>query len=132
MQKHTKNADEAHVGNGTSKKLGWFSIGLGAAELAVPRIVSRAIGIDPKGHTTTTIRAMGAREIGTGVALLSRPDEPAMRWARVVGDAIDLGLLAYAFAEKRRSSMRLGIAIGVVLGVALIDVLASRKLHAAR
>lgn len=127
MARHTKKPDDEHVGNGTSRKLGWFSLGLGAAELAAPRALSRAIGVEPKGRTATAIRAMGAREIGSGVALLSRPHDAGPRWARVIGDLIDLGFLAYAATAKRKSSWRIGLAIGAVIGVALIDVLASRK-----
>jgi hypothetical protein len=128
MRRHTKKPDEAPVvGNGTSRKLAWFSVGLGAAELAAPRVLSRAIGIEPKGGTATAIRAMGAREIGNAVALLSRPHDAGPRWLRVLGDVIDLGFLTYAAAAKRKSSVRIGIAIAAVLGVALIDVLATRK-----
>jgi hypothetical protein len=121
---------ELQVGrDGISRKLGWFSIGLGLTELAIPRALSRAIGVTTGGHTTTTVRAMGAREIAQGIALLLRPHRAGPLWTRVVGDVIDLALLAYAVRAKRSSGARLGLAIASVLGVALIDVLASRRVH---
>src|SRR5206468_745598 len=51
--------------------LGYFSIALGLAELLAPRAVSRAAGLE--GHETV-VQAYGAREIATGIAILTSHD----------------------------------------------------------
>ena len=114
-----------------ARGLGWFSIGLGLAELAAPKAVSRLIGIDPSGRTSVTLRALGARELASGLGILARPRDARPLWSRVVGDAIDLGLLGWAFGAKRTSTQRLVAASVAVLGITAIDVLTSRRLHAA-
>lgn len=108
-----------------ARGLGWFSIGLGIAELAAPRALARAIGVDERGRTSTAIRAMGARELAHGVGILARPRQ-AM-WTRVASDAIDLALLGWAFAKKRVDTPRLVGAIASVVGVAALDVIATRR-----
>lgn len=110
-----------------SRGLGWFSVGLGIAELAAPRALARAIGIDHRGRTGAAIRVMGARELANGLGILARPQRALPLWARVAGDAIDLALLAWAFSSKRTHTQRLVGAIASVAGVAVLDVLASRR-----
>jgi len=114
-------------GTGLSRGLGWFSVGLGLAELAAPRALARAIGVDPRGHTGVAIRAMGARELANGLGILARPQRSLPLWARVAGDAIDLAFLAWALGARRTHTQRLVGAIASVAGVAALDVLASRR-----
>jgi uncharacterized membrane protein len=120
-----KNAGPA--GAGLARGLGWFSVGLGLAEIAAPRALARAIGIDHGGRTGMTIRALGARELANGLGILTRPRAALPLWARVAGDAIDLAFLAWAFGAKRTHTERLVGAIAGVVGVAALDVLASRR-----
>jgi uncharacterized membrane protein len=119
-------------GVGLSRGLGWFSVGLGLTELAAPRVLARAIGIDDSGLTGVTIRAMGARELLNGLGILARPRRALPLWARVAGDAIDLAFLAWAFGAKRTHTQRLVGAIASVAGVAALDVIASRRAAAAQ
>ncbi len=114
-------------GAGLSRGLGWFSVGLGIAELAAPRALACAIGVDPRGRTGAAIRVMGARELANGLGILARPRRALPLWARVAGDAIDLAFLAWAFSSKRTHTQRLVGAIASVAGVAVLDVLASRR-----
>ena len=58
-----------------ARGLGWFSIGLGVAELLVPRMIARATGL--RGHETL-IRCYGVREIATGIGILTRARSGAM------------------------------------------------------
>src|ERR1041384_5804725 len=67
--------------------LGYFSIALGLTELLAPRAVSRAAGLE--GHETV-VQAFGAREIATGVAILTSHDATPWIWGRVAGDAADI------------------------------------------
>jgi hypothetical protein len=105
--------------------LGWFSIALGAAEVLAPRQVARLIGVAPGESTTTTLRAYGAREIATGVAILSQPGEAKWLWSRVGGDALDLASLGAAVGQQNAERSKLAFATAAVAGVAVLDVLAA-------
>lgn len=108
--------------------LGWFSLGLGLAEIAAPGRLLGAIGVDDGGRSRSTVRALGARELASGLGILTMPRRPATLWSRVAGDAMDLALLGWALGSKATSRQRLLAAIGAVLGVAALDVIASRRL----
>jgi uncharacterized membrane protein len=112
-----------------AKGLGWFSLALGATELAIPRMLSEAIGIEPGAGTSILLRAMGAREIAAGLGVLMQPRRPVPLWLRVAGDVVDLGLLGLAMGVKRKSTMRLLAAIGAVGGVMALDVVAARRVQ---
>jgi hypothetical protein len=106
--------------------LGWFSIALGVAEIAAAGPMARALGLPP--GAAWLIRAFGAREIATGVGVLSAPANPQWLMARVGGDALDLAALAVAMRSgnpKRRNAMA---ATAAVAGVTAIDALASGRL----
>jgi uncharacterized membrane protein len=105
--------------------LGWFSVALGAAQLAAPRRLARLIGVKDNDEHSTAMRAVGLREIATGVGILARPRPTGWLWGRVVGDAIDLALLAKADTKERR---RTAAAIAAVAGVTVPDVLESTRL----
>jgi uncharacterized membrane protein len=117
-------------GEKLAKGLGWLSLALGAKELAIPRLVSRAIGIEPGIGVSTIMRAMGAREIAAGLNVLMNPRRPLPLWIRVAGDLVDLGLLGLAFT-RRRSTPRLLGALAVVGGVTALDIIAAKKIQTA-
>lgn len=106
------------------KRLGYFSIGLGIAELIAPRGLARMIGVEQDGLVTTTLRAFGAREIASGVGLLSRPTSTTGPWARVAGDVLDLAMLGLALNKKSYARERTIGALAAVAGVAALDVYA--------
>lgn len=108
-----------------ARGLGWFSIGLGLAELIAPQQVSRAIGV--RNHHNT-LRLLGAREIGNGIAILSQKKPTESLWSRVAGDAMDLGLLASALSEPTTDRRRLNTAIAAVAGVTALDLWCSVQL----
>jgi uncharacterized membrane protein len=111
-----------------AKALGWFSIALGAAEIAAPSRMARLIGADDSDATHATLRAFGAREIAAGAAILAQPDQARWLWSRVGGDALDLAWLGRNMASGGRRGNRLGIAAAAVGGVAALDMLAARRL----
>ncbi len=88
--------------------LGWFGIGLGLAELLVPRRFARTIGVPYEHHRL--IRAMGVREI----AERTRHSDLAFclrrHLGRVVGDMIDLACLGAAFTSPNAKRSRLATA----------------------
>jgi uncharacterized membrane protein len=114
-------------GQGLAKGLGWFSIGLGLAEMASPQSVAQLVGIEDGDRTRALIRGFGAREIANGVAILTQPDARWL-WARVAGDVVDLSSLAGAL--QRDGSDRGKVAFGLVsvAGVMVADILAARQL----
>ena len=83
-----------------ARALGWFSVGLGVAELVAPGRIARTLGLDDKAGL---IRAYGARELASAVPTLSI-DKPIGLASRIAGDALDLGTLATAL--KRDNPQR--------------------------
>jgi uncharacterized membrane protein len=105
-----------------SKGLGWFSIGLGLAELSAPRTIARLAGVHEDDSTESVVRALGAREIASGVAILAQPDHAKWVWSRVGGDVIDLSFLGSAIAARDSERGRAIAATVAVIGVTALDV----------
>jgi uncharacterized membrane protein len=122
---HREPSDGASLARG----LGWFSVGLGLAEMAAPRAIAKLIGVESKDMATGTLRMLGAREIASGFGILTRPRRAGPVWSRVVGDVIDIALLAWAMRAKRTNTERVAAALASVLGVTALDVYASRRLQ---
>ena len=104
--------------------LGWFSIGLGVAQVAAPGVVSRLVGVKPTRAGQELMRAIGIRELVAGAGLVALRKPPAFLWARVAGDTMDLALLGNALVaggDKRRT----GAAAAAVAGITALDVLAA-------
>jgi uncharacterized membrane protein len=118
-------------GNRLARRLGWFSIGLGLAEVTAPRAVGRLIGLDPDEHETR-LRLFGVREIASGIGILTSSRSAAWVWSRVGGDAMDLAFLATAARRRKATRDRIAVAGLAVAGVAALDVIASRRQTAAR
>ena len=55
-----------------ARGLGWFSIGLGLAEVLAPRALTRGLGME---GSEQLVQAYGLREIATGIGILSS-DQP--------------------------------------------------------
>ncbi len=127
----TREGNGARGGNDgerLAKALGVFSVGLGLAQVLAPRGVARTIGIDDDDDNRKTMLAIGLREIATGVGLLTRARPAAFAWGRVTGDAMDLALLGRAFGSRRNDTSRLAAATAAVVGVTVLDIVASRRL----
>jgi hypothetical protein len=107
--------------------LGLFSIGLGLLELTAARGLCRALGME--GHERL-IRAYGARELATGVAILTSHDPTPWIWGRVGGDAIDLATLAVAHRGDNPQAGNLLLATAAVAGVTALDVVCASGLTA--
>ena len=107
--------------------LGWFSIGLGVAELAAPGTLARFLGMEER---TDLIRIYGMREIATGLGILSQDDPTPWLWGRVGGDALDLATLATGLGRSNPQRENVGLAIAAVAGVMALDVFCARALGA--
>ena len=114
--------------NGMSQGLGWFSIGLGIAEVVTPGAVARLIGLNNDGKARSVLRTYGLREIGAGVALLTKPNDARWMWGRVAGDVLDLSSLASAFGSEDSKKARLTAATLAVTGITALDVICATNL----
>lgn len=111
-----------------ARALGWFSIGLGVAELLAPRKIEKAIGVK-KNHNGLT-RSYGLRELTAGIGLLTADEKklsPWM-WSRVAGDVLDIASLGAGYSSERNSKSKLTFATAAVLGVTVADIICSLQL----
>jgi uncharacterized membrane protein len=114
-----------------ARGLGWFSIGLGLAELLAPRGIANIVGAGHK-HTGL-IRLYGLREIASGIAIFAQGRRPAAAvWSRVVGDALDLATLGVAFAAPDSNKGRVAFATANVLTVTALDVFCAQQLSSGK
>lgn len=97
--------------------LGWVSLGLGAAEVAAPRRLARALGM--QGHEPL-LQLYGAREIASGVAILSTESASSV-WSRVGGDALDIGTLALQLRHDNPKRGNVALALAAVGGITMLD-----------
>jgi ferritin-like metal-binding protein YciE len=110
--------------NGAATALGWFSIALGAAEVVAPHGLSRIIGIE---SSPKVMKLLGAREIASGIGILTSSRPSNWVWARVAGDIIDLAVLGTSPLRKERgASAKFVASTAAVVGVTLLDVLVAR------
>ncbi|NKJ47436.1 hypothetical protein CIC12_11920 [Burkholderia sp. SG-MS1] len=105
--------------------LGWFSIALGIGQLVAPRAVARMAGVDTR---TGVVRLYGLRELACGVGILTSRNPASFLWARVGGDAIDLGTLATGSRRNEKNRRRALTAAANVACVAALDVYAANGL----
>ena len=109
-----------------ARALGWFSIGLGLAEVLAPKGFANLIGA--RGKHTTVIRSFGLREIAVGIGILTQRRPTEWVWARVAGDVLDLASLGAAFAAPKAKTGRLIAATASVAGVTALDIICAQQL----
>jgi uncharacterized membrane protein len=105
--------------------LGWFSIGLGLAQIFAPRRMARLAGVKAD---LNLLRLLGAREFITGVGILSQKQPASWVHARVAGDALDLALLSTAITSSKTRRSRVAAATAAVAGVTALDMLCGIEL----
>jgi hypothetical protein len=107
-----------------ARPLGWFSIGLGVAELLAPRRIAAAHGAPEAG---AVVSGFGVREIAAGIGILAAPERSAGLWARAAGDVLDIGAagLAAAKAGGRARTIALG-SLAFCAGALVVDLLTAR------
>jgi hypothetical protein len=103
--------------------LGFFSLGLGMAEVLAPGRLARLLGVEGK-TAKRVIGVFGARELLAGAMLLRGPAVSTNAWNRVVGDAMDLGALGLAFSRTSRRRAVAG-ALGFVSAAMAVDAIAA-------
>jgi uncharacterized membrane protein len=107
---------------GLADALGWGSSVLGAPMTVAPRWFLRSIGVkdDPKAVGWTL--AVGVREHLATLNIIANRQRRIGMWSRVMGDTMDLALLAAAHRHKRRDGARLQGAMGIVGGLLALDL----------
>jgi uncharacterized membrane protein len=132
-QGHNGHRHRRDSQNGNAERLanalGWFSIGLGVAEVAAPRSVAHLIGVKDEDKTRKVLRGYGVREIAAGIGILSRPQPAGWLWGRVAGDLLDLSSLGSAMTSRRSNRARVGAATAAVIGVTALDVRCALQLQ---
>lgn len=111
-----------------AKSLGWGSVALGAAQILVPGLVGRAIGAPSREDTRHILMLCGLRELTVGIALVGSARPRKWMGVRLVGDAIDLGLLAGAMQSRKSDTRRLTWAAMAVGAITLMDAVAFARL----
>jgi hypothetical protein len=102
------------------------SIGLGVALLAAPEAMAEAIGVN---GLETLLRLIGVRELACGIGIFARGTRPReWVWARVLGDAMDISLLAAALTSPDTDKGRVAAAELAVLGITAVDLLCALRL----
>lgn len=119
-------------GEKLARGLGWFSIGLGLAELTMPRSLGKLIGMKPSKGGIATLRLMGLREIGTGLGILMNPTSQGWVAMRVAGDLLDISLLAGLLTAKSRNRYKTASTLLAVVGVTALDLMAAELRAEAR
>jgi uncharacterized membrane protein len=110
-----------------ARSLGWFSIGLGLAEVLMPYAVARLCG--GSGRHTGIVRLYGLREIASGLAIFAGGNRPVSGvWSRVAGDAIDIATLGLAALSPRTSKAGVAFAMANVAAVTALDVHCAQEL----
>lgn len=117
-----------HSARSLARSLGWFSIGLGVAQLAMPSKLARFLGVP--GHEGL-IRACGAREVATGIGLLLSDDPKPWIYGRIGGDVLDLAGLGMSI-EKGTEQVNAAIVAGAVAGITALDLSCAKGLAAER
>jgi uncharacterized membrane protein len=129
-QRYQRIADDDRGTGGESLAnfLGMFSLGLGIAQVVAPGAVSRVCGIAEADESTALMRALGLREISSGLAILGKQQPEKAMWSRVVGDVMDLALLGKALANPDNDRGRTLFATANVLAVTALDVMCAKQL----
>jgi hypothetical protein len=108
-----------------AKSLGYFSIALGVAELLAPKALCNAIGIT---GLESVVRAYGAREVATGVAILASHDPAPWIWARVAGDMADIATVATGLRQDNSRKDHNVAALAALAAVTVVDVVCANAL----
>lgn len=115
--------------NGSAKALasglGWFSIGLGLAEMLVPKMLTEQLGIQGK---EWLLRLYGARETAAGVGILTSNRPGPWIWGRFAGDLLDLATLAGGLNGDNPRKSNVAMAIAAVAGVTALDGICAQAL----
>lgn len=102
----------------TGRALGWTSIGLSVARVAAPLWLSKQLGVAER---DALLRALGVREVLTGVGIPTRDNASAGLWSRIAGDVVEIAMLGLAARKSKNKRAMLG-AIAAVVALGAVDL----------
>lgn len=109
-----------------AKGLGYLSIALGAAELVAPWAMCRAAGLN---GMEPLVRSYGAREIATGVAILTSHNRAPWIWGRVAGDMADIATVATGIRRNGEKTTNAILTLAALAAVTAVDVMCASGLE---
>lgn len=110
------------------RNLGWFSIALGATEIAFAPRVNATFGLR---RSSSLPVIFGLREIMQGVLCLS-VEKRVGAWSRVAGDALDIAVLLNALDRRNPKRENVKLALASLVAVAAVDLAVAASLRPAR
>jgi len=112
--------------HGLARALGWVSMGVGLAAVAVPGPLMKAIGL---GDRPNLERFLGVRDLVLGTGLLLGQNTAAWCRARGIADALDVALIVGGAATGafRRDRAPIGVATGA--GFSALSIWLARRLQ---
>lgn len=121
-------ATERRIDDGLTlaRAMGWFSIGLGVAEITAGRRLARALGMKDR---ASMIQLYGAREIAQGIGILRAQSPDGWIMARIAGDFLDLASLAPGLSPRNKKRNRVQAAMLAVAGATALDVVCAYQLR---
>jgi uncharacterized membrane protein len=105
-----------------ARNLGYLSLALGAGALLMPNRLARLTGLE---QHRGLLPLVGLRELASGVGLLTQTNPTPWLWSRVVGDGMDLAVLASSVLNPH-NPRRLSAAVTTTI-VALISAIDARE-----
>jgi uncharacterized membrane protein len=108
--------------------LGWFSIGAGLPAVLAPGTAARAMGVGDGELARRATRVLGVRDVLNGAGILGRPRPAGFLLLRMAGDVLDITLLTASMLRRGAPRTRLAATAASVAGVAVVDVVAARRL----
>lgn len=126
---HPRREVRSGLPEALAEGLGWFSLGLGLAEVVAPHVFTRALGLEGRERL---LRSYGLREIASGAGILatSGSARAPWMWGRVGGDALDIATVAGALNRRGAPTGAIGAALVAQAGVALVDAYCAQRLAA--
>ena len=104
------------------RNLGWLSVALGATAVLAPRPLATLTGLRAP---PALLPFVGLRELASGWGLLTQEQSSPWLWSRVVGDVMDLAVIASALTPSNRQRTRALGTAGVVAAIAAADLAAA-------
>lgn len=120
-------AGDQPCGQAMTRGMSWFSLGLGAAQVAAPGKMVKMLGMRDTAESRRLMRLVGLREIISGVALTAGVSPRLGMALRVGGDLSDLAMLDSALRERRVNRTRIMGAMGAVAGALAADAYGTLK-----
>jgi hypothetical protein len=111
-----------------ARGMGWFSVGMGLAQLLTPGLVGSLTGV----RNNRLLRLYGMRQLACGVGILNSEQPANWMWARVAGDVMDFATVLEGLASGDEN--RTDEAFTALLGVAaatITDAACASSLQAA-